>query len=111
MRRILETEGYVEIPPALHADPFYRITHLMKDEIRKHKWIEGERGRRLSWEQARQEWIDAHRERFERFLLDTLSIPGEPLAEKPPAEQQGEEEPRALAAAAAKLSHLPHAGG
>ena len=109
MRRILETEGYVEIPPALYADPFYRITHLMKDEIRKYKWIEGEKGRRLSWEQARQEWSEAHRERFEQFLLDTLAIPGEPRGEQPLAEP--EDEPQVVATAAEKLSRLPHTGG
>jgi hypothetical protein len=109
MRRILETEEYVPIPPVMYSDPFYRITYLMKEEIRKYKWIEGEKGRPLSWEQARQEWTDAHRERFEKFLIDTLSIPGEPLLEKPPAEQK--DEPRVLAAAAEKLSRLPHTGG
>jgi hypothetical protein len=109
MRRILETEDYVPIPPVMYADPFYRITYLMKEEIRKYKWIEGEKGRPLSWAQARQEWTDAHRARFEKFLMDTLAIPAEPLGEKPPAEP--EDEPRALAAAAAKLSRLPRTGG
>jgi hypothetical protein len=109
MRRILETEDYVPIPPVMYSDPFYRITYLMKEEIRKYKWIEGEKGRQLSWEQARQEWTDAHREQFEKFLMDTLSISGEPLVEMPPAEQ--EHEPRVLASAAEKLSRLPHAGG
>ena len=39
----------------MYSDPFYRITHHIKEEIRKHKWIEGEKGR-LSWAQARAEW-------------------------------------------------------
>jgi hypothetical protein len=40
--------------------------------------------------------------------MDTLSIPGEPLLEKPPAEQK--DEARVLEAAE-KLSRLPHTGG
>jgi hypothetical protein len=29
-----------------------RLYLLVKDEIRKHKWIEGEKGRKLFWKQA-----------------------------------------------------------
>jgi hypothetical protein len=54
----------------MYSDPFYRITHLIKEEIRKYKWIEGEKGRKLSWVRARQEWTDAYREKFEKFLID-----------------------------------------
>jgi len=46
----------------MYSDPFYRITYLIKEEIRKYKWIEGKKGRKLSWERARQEWTDAYRE-------------------------------------------------
>jgi hypothetical protein len=49
MREILETEEDVVIPPMMYSDPFYRITYLIKQEIRKYKWIEGEKGRMLSW--------------------------------------------------------------
>jgi hypothetical protein len=87
MRQILETEEYVQVPPAVYSDPFYRISYLVKEEIRKYKWLEGEKGRKLSWEQARQEWTDAHREAYEKFLLDTLTIPEPPQGE-PPAEEQ-----------------------
>jgi hypothetical protein len=75
MRQILETEEHVPIPPILYSDPFYRITYLIKEEIRKYKWVEGEKGRKLSWEQARQEWMDAYREKFEKFLIETLYFP------------------------------------
>jgi hypothetical protein len=75
MRQILETEEYVQIPPQMYSDPFYRITYLIKEEIRKYKWIEGERGHELSWEQARQEWADVYREKYEKFLMDTLYFP------------------------------------
>jgi hypothetical protein len=77
MRQILETEQYVQVPPMMLSDPFYRISYLIKEEIRKYKWIEGEKGRQLSWEQARNEWSDVHRQKYEQFLLDTLSFPPE----------------------------------
>jgi hypothetical protein len=75
MRQILETEQYVQVPPMMMSDPFYRITYLIKEEIRKYKWTEGEKGRELRWEQARKEWMDEYREKYEHFLLDTLSFP------------------------------------
>jgi hypothetical protein len=89
MRQILETEEHVQIPPAVYFDPIYRITYLIKEQIRNYKWIEGENGHKLSWEQARQEWTDSHRENYERFLIETLSFtdgspPEEPLAEEKP---------------------------
>ena len=69
----------------LYADPFYRISYLMKEEIRKYKWFEGEKGRKLSWEQARQEWADAYRERYEKYLVETLSFPEVASPEELPA--------------------------
>jgi hypothetical protein len=75
MRQILETEEHVQIPPVLYSDPFFRITYLIKEDIRKYKWIQGEKGRKLSWEQVRQEWTQAHGEMYEKFLIDTLSFP------------------------------------
>ena len=75
MRQILETEQYVQVPPMMLSDPFYRITYLIKEEIRKYKWIEAEKGRQLTWEEARTEWMKLYRERFEKFLLETLSFP------------------------------------
>jgi len=64
MRQILETEDHVAVPPMMYSDPFYRITYLIKAEIRKFKWLEGEKGRQLSWAQARAEWIKALSESF-----------------------------------------------
>jgi len=74
MRQILETEQYVQVPPMMLSDPFYRITYLIKEEIRKYKWIEGEKGRHLSWEDARNEWMEKHREKYEEFLLETMTF-------------------------------------
>jgi hypothetical protein len=85
MREILETEEYVAIPPMMYSDPFYRITYLIKEEIRKYKWIEGGKGRKLSWEQARQEWTDAYQKKYEQFLMDTLFFADATPPEEPPA--------------------------
>ena len=87
MRQILETEEHVQIPPVVYSDPFYRITYLIKEEIRKYKWIEGEKGRKLSWERARQEWTDVYREKFEKFLIDTLYF-SDATPEESPAEER-----------------------
>jgi hypothetical protein len=88
MRKILETEEHVQIPPILYADPFYRISYLVKEEIRKYKWFEGEKGRKLTWQGARQEWTEAHREKYEKFLIDTLFFPDTPPSEEVPVEKQ-----------------------
>jgi hypothetical protein len=109
MRQILDTEEHVQIPPMMYSDPFYRITYLIKEEIRKYKWIEGEKGRKLSWEQARREWTDAHRQEFENFLIETLPVPANQdtmSADEPPAEER-----RDPLASARRLSQLPHQAG
>ena len=41
----------------------------IKQEIRRYKWIEKERGRDLSWEEAWNEWTEAHRENLQQFLM------------------------------------------
>jgi hypothetical protein len=106
MRHILETEEHVQIPPSLYSDPFYRITHLIKDEIRKHKWIEGEKGRKLSWEQARDEWTKLHRQNYEKFLIETLSFPQENVGAEPVAQEE-----QKLSETATRLSKLPQRTG
>src|SRR6201998_4216581 len=105
MREILETEEHVVIPPMMYSDPFYRITYLIKQEIRKYKWIEGEKGRKLSWEQAPPEWTAAYRQKYKKFLIDTLSFPDATSPEEPAAEGQS------VSAAAKMLAKLPHTTG
>src|SRR5260370_8512996 len=105
MRQVLETEEDVQIPPVVYSEPFYRINYLIKEEIRKYKGIEGEKGRKLSWEQARQEWTAAHREKYEKFLVETLSFPDAAPSEEPLAEGQS------ISAAANMLAQLPHTTG
>ena len=115
MVQILKTEDHVAIPPMMYSDPFYRITYLIKEEIRKYKWIEGEKGRALSWPQARTEWTEAHREKYEKFLLDTLpsadSITGKLSTETENQFQRAEDSAEAqedIARTGARLSKLPH---
>ena len=110
MRQILEIEEHVAVPPMMYSDPFYRMTYLVKEEIRKYKWLEGEKGRRLSWTEARAEWTEVHRKEYEKFLLDTLSFPnlvpakGFAKEAKPSAQE-------ALARTGTGLSMLPHRSG
>ena len=106
MRHILATEDYVQIPPDLYSDPFYRITYLIKEEIRKYKWTQGEEGRKLSWEQARSEWTRAHRAEFEKFLIDTLAIPGPSGVQEEP--DQADKEEQRFRVAATRLSTVPY---
>jgi hypothetical protein len=115
MRQILETEDHVAIPPMIYSDPFYRITYLIKEEIRKYKWTEGEKGRALSWQQARAEWTEAHREEYEKFLLDTLpsadSVTGKLSTESENQPERAEDSAQAqedIARTGARLSNLPH---
>jgi hypothetical protein len=108
MRQILEVEEHVTVPPMMYSDPFYRISYLIKQEIRKHKWIEGEKGRQLSCKEARAEWTKAHRKQYEKFLLDTLSFPNLlPTAAVQPKDESAEE----LARRSATLSMPPHRSG
>jgi hypothetical protein len=72
MREILKTEDHVPVPPMMMGDLFYRITYIMKEEIRKHKWIEAEKGRLLTWDEACTEWMTKHQDEFETFLRETL---------------------------------------
>jgi len=78
MRQILDTEQYVQVPPMMLSDPFYRITYLIKEEIRKYKWIEGEKWSPADFGIRRgTEWMKKHREKYEKFVLETLSFPEE----------------------------------
>ena len=72
MRHILKIEEHIPVSPDTKEDPFYRMTYIVKEEIRKYKWIEGEKGRNLSWDEARRQWISLNGERFESFHNDIL---------------------------------------
>jgi hypothetical protein len=102
MRQILDTEDHVAVPPIMYSDAFYRLTYLIKEQIRIHKWIEGEKGRQLSWKEARTEWTEAHRTEYEKFLLETLSFPN-----LVPAANSKLSVQKAVARTGAALSSLP----
>ena len=113
MRQILETEDHVTVPPMMYSDPFYRITYMIKEEIRKYKWIEGEKGRQLSWSEARSEWTQAHREKYEKFLVETLALDALAAGETESSSDQPEEsfETGDVVKTGEKLSNLPHRAG
>jgi hypothetical protein len=46
-----------------------QLREAINREIRIYKWIEGEKGRDLSWEEAKNEWTETHRENLGQFLL------------------------------------------
>lgn len=74
IQALLTTEDYVPVSPEMMADPFYRIAYLIKQEIRKYKWIEGENGNPMTWEEARAAWSEQHYQTYESFLKETLRI-------------------------------------
>jgi len=61
---LLESEDYVPFDPQKHDKLHFNMCRLVKDEIRSHKWIEAERGRQLTWEDAVTEWMDQHYDQF-----------------------------------------------
>jgi hypothetical protein len=61
---LLESEDYVPFDPQKHNKLHFNMARLVKDEIRSHKWIEAERGRQLTWEDAVTEWMDQHYDQF-----------------------------------------------
>lgn len=61
---LLESEDYVAFDPNKHNKFHFSIARLVKDEIRSHKWVEAEKGRVLSWEEAVKEWVDYHYDSF-----------------------------------------------
>jgi hypothetical protein len=46
-----------------------QLREAITREIRIYKWIEREKGRDLSWEEAKNEWTETHRENLGQFLL------------------------------------------
>jgi hypothetical protein len=71
--KILEKQDYVDVSPFEKESLEYKMTYLIKEEIRKHIWIENENGRNLTWEQARDEWISLYKKDFVAFTKTTFS--------------------------------------
>lgn len=59
------------------SNPFDALAQRIREELREainheiriYKWIEAEKGRDLSWEEACNEWTEAHRENLGQFLM------------------------------------------
>ena len=66
---LLESEGHVPYEPGKHNKLHFQMCRLVKDEIREHKWIEGEKGRDLTWEEAVNEWMDKHYKAFIKAVV------------------------------------------
>jgi hypothetical protein len=88
MRQILETEEHVQIPPVVYSDPFYRITTLSKKRFGSTSGSKVKKAASFSGGASSERMDDAHREKYEKFLIDTLSFPDATSPEEPPAEGQ-----------------------
>jgi hypothetical protein len=71
---LLESEGHVPYEPGKHNKLHFQMCRLVKDEIREHKWIEGEKGRNLTWEEAVKEWMDEHYDAFIKAVVPKSRI-------------------------------------
>lgn len=67
---VLSSEGYVEVSPEVKKSFEYKLSRLLKEEIRDHKWIMA--GDKIynspSWEEAKNDWMANHYENFVNFL-------------------------------------------
>ncbi len=72
MRDILKTEAYVPVPLGTRDEPFYRMAHILKEEIRKVKWAHAEMGQALSWEDAHRVWMEDNQSKIDAFIRTTL---------------------------------------
>lgn len=64
MNKILETEEYVHVSNDVKATLEYKIAYAVKEEIRNHKWNQGTQGNILTWDEAMDEWMIEHYEKF-----------------------------------------------
>ena len=42
----------------LPRSSYSEVALKIKESIKRHKWIEGEKGRSLTWDQAKEEWLN-----------------------------------------------------
>ena len=71
---LLESEGHVPYEPGKHNRLHFQMCRLVKDEIREYKWIEGEKGRNLTWEEAVNEWMEQHYQAFINAVVPKARI-------------------------------------
>lgn len=73
IEQLLESEGYVPFDENKHNKFHFNLCRLVKDEIRSHKWVEAEKGRELTWEEAVIEWMEKY---YENFLNEIIPVSG-----------------------------------
>lgn len=73
INKVLESEEYVHIEPSLKNSFEFRISHLIKEEIRSHRWNIGTEGRNLTWIEAKNEWMTLYYDAFLKGLKSSLS--------------------------------------
>jgi hypothetical protein len=72
VNKVLATEDHVYLSPIEKESFCFKLAFLVKEEIRKHRWIEGEKHRHLEWEEAKNEWMKLYYEDFLKHLKNSL---------------------------------------
>lgn len=67
----LITEEKPNIICCLQGEVETTIARIARKEVHRHRWFEGEKGRKLSWEEAKEEWLDKYYEDFYNYLSNT----------------------------------------
>lgn len=68
MHKILEIEEYVEVSPMEKTTVSYKLAYMLKENIRTHKWNRGTEDVVLTWEEARDEWMEHYYDDFIEFF-------------------------------------------
>lgn len=71
--KMLSSQDYIEFSPEEKNSFEYKLSYLVKEEIRKHLWIENEKGRNLTWESGCEEWMDNYYSEFIKFARCNLN--------------------------------------
>lgn len=90
MKNILKTEKYVEVPPFVKSSPDYRIAYAKKEAIRAHKWIEAEKGRNLTWEEAKNEWLKKYENEFDEYFKEIYQLMDRKIYDSPEFRKENE---------------------
>lgn len=73
--KVLEKEEYVNVTPSEKECFEFRLAHLLKEEIRNHKWCRGTENKSLSWDEAKKEWMDLYYKEFMNHIKHSLKAP------------------------------------
>lgn len=72
INKVLETENHVVLSPTEKDTFCFKLAFLTKEEIRNFKWLEGEKQRNLSWDEAKNEWMKLYYDDFLKHLKGSL---------------------------------------